>query len=312
MFEKVKEIIWMIIFTLFFGAITFIFINEFMSENDMTNVKKTEVIIIEKIGNKGLFGPPSHHVRVKLPNGEVSDNTNRVSKRQLNHLEVGDTISGYAKHERNFTTIRDYIFDGIILIGVIFLFGSLTLLGAFMLITEIPAIDRFLEEKTFLGRRSNGKFGWKVFYVTMGVFFYIAFRFMKNLFFKLVPFKQTDKHAVIIDSHYNYSHHWRSDSYYEFTVQFETETGEVIHAMKEVTYDTFQRYQVGDLLPISYSQHHPYDLFVTEMTSVDFFDVIFYRKLFASVLITFVFIYSMYHYLRFYSPFLQKNKTDNR
>ena len=312
MFEKAKELIWMIIFTLFFGAITYLFIDEFINENDITNVQKTNVIVIEKLGDKGLFGPPSHHVRVQLPNGESSDNTNRVSKRQLNKLEVGDTIPGYTKHKENFTTLRDFIFDGIILIGVIFLFGSLTLLGALVLITEIPTIDRFLEKKTFLGLRSNGKFGWKVFYVTMGVFFYIAFRFTKNLFFKLIPLKQTETNAVIIDSHDNYAHHWRSDSYYEFTVQFETETGEVIHAMKEVTPYTFQRYQVGDLLPISYRQFYPYDFFVTEMTSTDFVDVILYRKLFVSVLITVIFIYSMYHYLRFYRPFLQKKKTNSR
>src|SRR5690625_4940035 len=120
MFEKTKEIMWMVIFTLFFGAIKFMFINELISENDLTNIKKTKIIVVEKLGDKGLVGSPSYHVRVQLPNGETSEDTNRVSKRQLNVLEVGDTMNGYSKHEGHFITIRDFIFDGIILIGVVF------------------------------------------------------------------------------------------------------------------------------------------------------------------------------------------------
>lgn len=309
MFEKAKEIIWMMIFILFFGAITFFFVDDFISENNLKDVKKTEVIVVEKFGQKGLFGPPSHHVRVLLPNGEKADYSNQVSKRQLNDIEVGKTISGYAKNDAHFSTLRDYIFDSLISIGVITIFGTMTLLGLLVLLTEIPWINRFLENKTFLGRESNGKFGWGVFYVTMGVFFYIAFRFMKNLFFKLIPWKQTETNAVILDAEFYKTNRRYEDSFYEYSIQFQTESGEIIHATKAVTSQTFERYQIGDVLPITYRQGQPYDLFVTNGSLSDFLSMIFYRELLVDVAVTVVFIASVYVYFRYYSPFF-KAKTE--
>src|SRR5699024_9745494 len=76
---------------------------------------------------------------------------NRTSKRQMKNIETGDTVSGVSTSARDFSTIRDFLFDSMFFVGAILLFGLFTIGGIFVLLTEIPAVDRFLEEKTFFG-----------------------------------------------------------------------------------------------------------------------------------------------------------------
>ncbi|MEI3607504.1 hypothetical protein SPD48_17630 [Pseudogracilibacillus sp. SE30717A] len=277
--EKLKEVLGFALFTLFFGLITSFLTIEYMDEYDILSAEKVDVPIIQKVGEKNLFTPPSYFVRVELPHGEESEYLSRISKHQMKEVEPGDHLSGFTTNGRDFLTWRDFIIDGFIFLGAILLFGAFTLLGVFMLLSAIPAVDRFFEEKTFLGRRTIGN-GMKLLTIAISVFVYFSGRFLHNLLLKLFPFMKTSTEAKIIDSYSYFSYRKYEDSVYEFTILFEDVNGNEIEVIKEVTRSTFNHYTLGESLPISYRTQNPYDVFVNQTTFADIFGMVVYLELF--------------------------------
>lgn len=276
--EKAKEVIGMLLFSLLFGLFTVILIFSYFEDYNLKYASKEETVVIEKVGEKGLFTPPAYFVKVKLPNGEKSDYLHRISKNQMKKLEPGDRISGFSTSKGNFHTIRDFLYDSMFYSVGILVFGLFTFLGLFVLLTEIPAVDRFLDERTFLGRRSTGN-GMKTLAVVMAVFIYFSGRFLSNLFQKLFPFMKTKTEAVIIDQHANTTYRRYEDSSYHFTLLFEDENGMAIRSMKHVTNTTYSSYNVGDSFPISYRNSNPYDVFVNHTNLLDVIPTLFYVEL---------------------------------
>src|SRR5699024_3562431 len=265
----------MILFTLFFGLITIFLIADYIEEYDIISAVKQEVIITEKVGKKGLFTPPAYFVRVQLPNGDEASYLNRISKLQMKNIETGDTVSGFSTSAGDFSTIRDFLFDSMFFVGAILLFGLFTIGGIFVLLTEIPAVDRFLEEKTFLGRSSGGN-GMKILTIVMAIFIYFSGKFLYNLISKLSPFMKTNAEALIIDADSYITYRKYEDSSFQFTLLFENQYGNEIQVIKDVTRNTFNHYTVGDSLPVSYRNGNPYDMFVNNATGADFIQTIFY------------------------------------
>lgn len=274
---KVKEIIGMSIFTLFFGLITVFLIVDYIDEYHLFSATKQEVKIIDKVGEKGLFTPPAYFVRVELPNGEEQTYLKRISKRQMKNLQLDDTISGFSTSPRNFSTIRDFLFDSMFFIGAILLFGLFTIGGIFVLITTIPSVDRFFNEKTFLGRTSTGN-GMKILIVVMGIFIYFSGKFLYNLFHKLFPFMKTNTEARIIDTYSDISFRKYEDSTFQFTLLFEHKDGSEIKVIKDVTRNTYNHFTLGDSVPISYRNLNPYDIFVNHTTGTDIIQTLLYLE----------------------------------
>ena len=78
--------------------------------------------------------------------GEEVKYRNRVSKSQIENIEIGDTINGYLTGATTFSTLRDILIDGLYYLIAIFVFAFIAfcLFVAFFL--SIPALER-LEEK---------------------------------------------------------------------------------------------------------------------------------------------------------------------
>lgn len=195
----------------------------------------------------------------------------------MKRLEPGDTIRGFSTNGENFNTIRDLLYDSMLYSVGILTFGLFMLLGFFLLVTEIPAVDRFLNKKTFLGRSAGN--GMKILGVTMAIFIYFSGRFLYNLFHKLFPFMKTTTQAQIIDMDAYTTYRRYEDSSYRFTLSFQDENGESIQTIKEVTNHTYSDFTVGDLIPISYRNSNPYDVYVNHTNLIDVFQTLFYVEL---------------------------------
>lgn len=295
--EKLKTVLGMLLFTLFFGLLTGFLIADYMDEYNLFAAEKQEVTIIDKVGSKGLFTPPAYFVRVELPSGEISPYLNRISKGQINKFDQGDTLTGFSTYSGEFSTIRDFFFDSIFFAGGILLFGLFTLVGIFVLLTEIPAVDRFINEKTFMGRTSTGN-GMKILTVTMAVFIYFSARFLYNLFHKLVPFMKTNTEAKIIDTYSDVSFRRYEDSIYQFTLLFEDNAGNKMEVIKDVTRNTFDHYSIGNSLSITYRNLNPYDIFIHPTTMVDAIQTLFYTESFVYLCLIAVVLFTGYVLLK--------------
>lgn len=272
---KKKEALGFVILTLFLGMITVSLIFSFVEEYNLAAATEEQGIVTDKVGEKGLFTPPYYYVRVELPNGEESQYLHRVSKQQIDNLDIGDKIDGLTIHG-SFFTMRDFIYESLFFIGAILLFGLVTLLVLFVLISEIPFIKRLIN-KTFLGRPAKEN-GYKILIVMTIIFAYVAGRFLLNLYRKIIPIGQTKTEAVIIDELADRSFRRHEDSRFEFSIQFKNEHGENIEVIKEVTANTFEKYFVGDNIPISYRNGNHYDVFINEMTTTDLIQSLFYHQ----------------------------------
>lgn len=289
--EKIKEIGGTFLFTLFFGLITVFLIIDYIEEYNLISAKKEDVIIVDKIGEKGLFTQPAYFVRVLLPNGEEANYLNRVSKRQINNLEPGDSISGFSTSPSNFSTIRDFLYDSMFFLFGITLFGFITFCAVIVLITQIPAVDRFLKTKTFLGRTSKGN-GMKLLASVMAIFLFFVGRFLFNLFQKLFPFMKTKTDAVIIDKDSYITYRKYEDSSFELTLLFRDESGNTIKVIKDVTQHTYNKYGIGEKLPATYKDSNPYDLFISDTTVTDVLHTFLYVEFLVYIVMIAVMIYT--------------------
>ena len=289
--EKIKEIGGLLAITLFFGIITIFLILEYKEEYDLVSAEKAEARVVEKIGQKGLFTQPAYFVRVLLPNGEEADYLNRVSKKEIKNLNPGDTISGFSTSPSNFSTFRDLLFDSIFFLFGIALFGFIAFCCLIALITQIPAIDHFLETKTFLGRTSKGN-GIKILATVIGIFLFFVGRFLINLFHKLFPFMKTKSNAIITDKESYISYRKYKDSSFQFTISFRNKDGEVINVIKDVTRHTYHKYEIGGEISVMYKNNNPYDLFISETTISDVFYTVLYMEFFVYVAMLAIIIFT--------------------
>lgn len=277
--------------TLFFGIITSIMVFEYFEEYDLTSAKKDSATITAKTSEKGLFTPPAYFVRVELPDGSESSYLHRISNRQIQQLEVGDTLQGFSIFGE-FSTIRDFLYDSMFFVGFIFLFGIFTLLGLFTLVTEIPAVDRFVS-RTFLGRPAKGN-GMKILYFVMIVFTYFSGRFLLNIIRKIMPFTKTNTKAIITDQTADVSYRVNQDSSYELTLAFENSDGKEIEVIKEVTKNTYDQFFTGNKIDIAYRKLNNYDVFIRNTTSGDIAQAFFYNEIFIYIGMITVMLFTAY------------------
>ncbi|WP_153732754.1 DUF3592 domain-containing protein [Sporosarcina obsidiansis] len=272
--ESVKELAGMAAITLLFSLLTWIMVDSYMEEYDISSAEPENAIVVEKSGAKSLFRPPSYYVRVILPGGEESPYLNRISKSQIEEIQIGDSISGYSTGSKNFSTIRDFIFDSLFYLFAISIFGFLAFCCLVALVLSIPGFDR-LEKKTYGKRQKKRKKkrrrkrkgnekqrAWRIVGVVLLIFSIFFGRFLWNFIRKLQPIGKTETEAMIFDRFSDTSYRKYEDSIYELTISFQDQAGHNIQLVKDVTRHTYQQYDIGDKLPIVYRNADPYDVFV--------------------------------------------------
>lgn len=280
--ERFKEIIGLAAITVFFCFATWALTSSYMEDYNLTSAKSESVKVIEKSGAKGLFTSPSYYVRVELPGGKESKNLNRISKKQMMEIEKGDSLSGYLISPSNFSTVHDIIMDSIFYLTGILVLGFLAFCCLVATVLTIPLFDQ-MEQKSSYKRyvRRNRKkqekgknykqkrTGWRLTGVIVLIFLLFAGRFLVNLARKLLPFGKTETDSMIFDRYSDVTYRKYEDSIYELTINFENQAGQNIQVIKDVSRHTYQQYDIGDKLPITYAETNPYDVFVRSTSISD-------------------------------------------
>lgn len=295
---NIKETIGLAAISLLFSLFTWALISSYIEEYDLLSMEPSSGIVTEKTGTKSLYKPPTYHVRVMLPNGQESPYLHRVSKKQLNAISVGDRIDGYSAHSADFSTIRDIVYDSFYYFIGIFVLGSIAFCCIVAFVLSIPGIER-LEKKTPSKRKKKRKrkkrnksreqverSGWRIAWSVIFIFLLFLTPAVINTVRKLWPFGKTEKFAMIVDTNSYVTYRKYEDSAYELTISFKDHAGNHVRVIKDVTNHTYQQYNIGDILPITYRNANPYDLFVPGTSVWD----IFYAALTAEAFVYMVII----------------------
>lgn len=283
--EKLKEIAGMVIISILFTLFTVALVSAYIEDYNLFSAESVAVKTVEKAGAKGLYSPPSYYVRVELPNGDEAPYLNRISKQQMKDLQIGDELTGYSLRPSDFSTLRDFIFDSIFYLFGIVVLGFLAFCCWIALIYSLPIWDR-LERKERSKKKAKQqkknwekqhkkkvRNGWRTVGVIMLIFWMFLMPFLLNSLRKLLPFGKTKAEAFVLnrDSYVTYRKH--EDSSYELTLSFKDDAGETIQVIKDVTRNTYQQYNFGDTVPITFRNANPYDVFVQNTTFWDLLQV---------------------------------------
>ncbi|WP_301107439.1 DUF3592 domain-containing protein [Sporosarcina sp.] len=281
--ETVKELALVAVGTLLLGLVTWALAASYIEEYDLFSTEPSNAFVAEKTAAKGLFTAPDYYVWTELPDGEGTRSLNRVSKSQIEDIEIGDTFSGYSAGSSGFSTVRDIVADSFFHLTAIFFLVLLTF-GCFVgIIFYIPTINRLEKKKSpkrqakqKRKRRKKGKrkrdgkrTGWRIAVAIGLIFLVISGRFVMNLIRKVLPFGKTETEALIIDMSEDISYTRRGESFYELIVSFRDQAGQIVQVMREVTSNTYGQYEIGDTLPIAYRNADPYDIFVRGTSLID-------------------------------------------
>jgi len=273
---NIKELAGLLVLGLFFSLFTWVMIDSYLDEYDLASIRSAEATVIEKTASKGLFTPPTYFVWVELTGGEEIKYRNRVSKSQIENIEIGDTINGYLTGATTFSTLRDILIDGLYYLIAIFVFAFIAfcLFVAFFL--SIPALER-LEEKMSSERFEKRKRmrkkkrkkkldsrqrAWRNAGIVIAIFLFIAKSFVVNLIRTVQPFGKTKTEATVVDRFEDTTYRKYEDSIRELTISYKDHTGRTFEMAKDVTRHTYRQYGIGDKLPISYRNADSYDVFV--------------------------------------------------
>ncbi|GKV67183.1 MULTISPECIES: hypothetical protein [unclassified Sporosarcina] len=285
--ETVKEIVGMAAITLLLGLLTWALADSYIEEYDLLSAEPSNAFIVEKTAAKGLFTSPAYYVWTEIEDGEGTRSLNRVSKSQMENIEIGDTFNGYSTGSSSFSSLRDILADSFFYLIVFFLLGFLTLCCFIALIFSVletrrpgkkKSPKRQVKQKQNRKRRKNGgrkRTGWGIAGAAVLVFLLISGRFVLNLIRKLLPFGKTEAEALIIDKSEDISYRRHEDSVHELIVSFRDQAGQNIEVMRDVTSSTYNQYDIGSMLPIAYRSADPYDIFVRGTSITDVFQQTF-------------------------------------
>lgn len=281
--ESIKEMAGLAAIGLLFSLFTWALVSSYIEEYDFSAMEPATARTVEKIGKKGLFTPPAYHVRVVLPNGDESPYMNRISKSKMNGLSVGDKIDGYSAGPSDFSTVHDILYDSLYYFIGMAALGFIAFCCLFACFLSIPGIER-IGKKTPSKRKKKRKRkkhkksreqverkGWRIAGVTIMLFLIYLAPALLNTARKLLPFGKTETNVFIYDSDSYVTYRKYEDSAYELTISFKDLAGNTIQVIKDVTSHTYGQYTIGDILPISYRNADPYDVFVRNASGWDFF-----------------------------------------
>lgn len=306
--ERIKELAGLALVTLLFSLLTWVMVDSYLDEYDLRSIQPKEVTVIEKVGAKGLFMPPIYYVRVKLANGEEPGHLHRVSKHQMEDIELGDSLSGYMTGPATFSTARDIVLDSLYYLFAIIIFGILAFCCLVAFLLSIPVLDR-LEKKAHYKRRVNRKRknnekwnvtkrAWRNAGIVVLFFLFFSGRFVWNLIHKLQFFGKTETEATVLDRFSRTTYRKYEDSLYELTISFEDQAGRTIQVLKDVTRHTYQQYGIGDKFPISYRNANTYDVFVREHSIWDVVQAFTFWELYVYITLLAVSAFVVWAFLR--------------
>lgn len=273
---------------------------KYVTSYNLFQAVKGSAAVIAKTAKKGLLQPPVHYVKVDINvrNGDdmYEGILNRVTAAKMKNVELGDRITGYIIDNQRFFTLYDLIVDGILMIGII----------AFILFLMVLLIAGMITSRE-ANKQKRSSFSFQTAFI-VGFFIVAAVlttTFLINSFHKIIPLDQTKTDAVIVEKHAERK--WifineTADPIYEFTLTYNDRNDLPHRVVKEVTPHTFQRYETFDLIPISYRNSNPFDIFHRDMVMTDVYEIALYWQFFIYIAIMalsiLIGVYTLRNYLK--------------
>lgn len=319
--QTVKRLTGWTALTLLIGVLLAVLIGVYYGEYKLFSMKPETATTIGKFGEKGLFNPPSYFMEVEMPDGEVPYQ-NRITKKQIHHLENGVPVNGYSSGESDFSTLYDIAHDSFFFFIAIFLFAFTFVTCVRGWIGALPEKEKSTKQKRKKTKQNRGKrslqgiskkerkrlkrekerkkerfrmaIAWSVLGAFSLTYLFVIGRVVLNMLRKVLPFGKTETEAQIVDRYYELSHRRYKDSEFEFNLSFEDTNGQKIHLTKNVTPHTYEQFQFGDTLPIEYRNANPYDVFVRSTSFTDIMQIILTWQGLVLASITGILLYSLW------------------
>lgn len=246
-----------------FVLITFLFITIgftwlYIHFSSTIKDEPVEETIELKYSKKGLYLYPRYEILVSN-----SDRPSTVSKEQFESIEAGDTISGYMKNKDTFVTEKDIQFEKLlgipILIAlylVVFIFGAGLLKNTTFIKNKLAYKN--IVQKIFM----TSLLTLLGLYLLTGLI--LIALITTNIFHKINPWNQTEVTATVLGGDYNETRSQRGASYttYELFLHFQDQEGNDYITKKAVTGTTYNKYDLGESIPLIYRNNNADDTFI--------------------------------------------------
>ncbi|WP_339233713.1 DUF3592 domain-containing protein [Oceanobacillus sp. FSL W7-1281] len=246
-----------------FVLITFLFITIgftwlYIDFSSTIKDEPVEETIELKYSKKGLYLYPRYEILVSN-----SDRPSTVSKEQFESIEAGDTISGYMKTEDTFVTEKDIQFEKLL--------GIPILIALYLVVFIFGA--GLLKNTTFIKNKLSYKnIVQKIFMTSLltllGLYLLTGLILIAlittNIFHKINPWNQTEVTATVLGGDYNETRSQRGASYttYELFLHFQDQEGNDYITKKAVTSTTYNKYDLGESIPLIYRNNNADDTFI--------------------------------------------------
>jgi len=240
---------------------TFLFYHFGIAIKDRPAEEEVEVKYIQK----GLYMYPRYKILVTN-----SENPSTVTKKQFDTIQIGDTISGYMKNEESFVTDKDVQFEKSLGIPILL----------FLYLAVFALAGGLFKSTTFFKNKMPGKE--ILLKIIKGATFALFYLFVitglvligivaTNLFHKLNSWNKTEVEAMVLNA--NDEKHlipYRAIRYntYELLLTYQDKEREYHITNRAVSSATYDKYEPGDAITISYRNNNVYDTFI-ETESAD-------------------------------------------
>lgn len=282
------KIVYFIIALIAFGVLsscTAELVTEYRDSYSVLHANKTKGIIVSKRAEKGLYSSPTYYADVMMYEGKVVPepitNEVRVTKKQIQGIDLGEEIAGYTVNGRQFHTLIDMLHDGFFYLLFIGL-GILVMVGMIIwglyqikpiqkfILFLLGKFDKMLKKLFALSPFKKAEFSFTKFIliiVGMG-YLVLASSFANNLYHKIKPYGKvlTDAEVTFKTWDIYLDHDHLPVTKYYFTLEFLDEKNEDIEVTKEVSRSTYNKYESHDTLQISYLNNNPYQVFIQRLS----------------------------------------------
>lgn len=252
-------------------AMTYGFTWLYINFSETIKDNPVEETIKLKYSKKGLYLYPRFEILVSN-----SERPSTVSKAQFESIHVEDKISGYMKNAETFVTEKDIQFEkslGIPILIVLYLgvlaFGVALLKGT-KFITNSQTRKRILQRVLKISI-----YTFLTLYILLGLIF-IALT-ATNIFHKMNKWDQTEVTATVLGGDFNETRTHRGASYttYELFLRYQDQAGEDHVTKKAVSGTTYNKYGMGEPIPLIYRNNNVYDTFIVTKSVNEIWPAIF-------------------------------------
>jgi len=257
--QKKKLILSGFFIILVFTIIGYLSLSSFTKEFNFLDMERTEATIYTTYSKKGTFTLPNYYAIVEKSDGAMSYERHRITQNQINTLDNSDKIFGFKTVDGGFSSTKDVIHFTIISLALVVFSGVILLFGIAVIYLQLPFVKKSKSEiRSFLMFILKWFLG-----LPFALFILLQLsQFAGNVYYTLIPMNQSEADAVIASKESSTSSGRYKTVSYEFSLEFEDQSGDSIDVYKRVPKKTYDDYHEGGTISIAYRDKNPYDIYL--------------------------------------------------